>query len=169
MDQWLIILSAVVGVFLIIGTGAAARLGGWLTEEADASLLKIVVRVLLPCFMFSEIVGNPAMREPTNILLSPVVGFIATAGGCGLALAVGRLIGRWIGLTTPVQVGTFAMCVGVFNYGFIPIPLIQNVFTEQASTTLGVLFAHNVGVELAMWTVGLIVLSGRLDRAGTAG
>jgi len=163
MDNWLAIFSAVVGVFIIIAVGGGARGIGWLTHEADESLLKIVVRVLLPCFMFSKIVGNPAMEQASNILLSPAVGFVTTAGGCALALLVARTLGRRIGLGTPAQVGTFALCVGVFNYGFIPIPLIESVFPDRAATTMGVLFAHNVGVELAMWTVGLIVLSGRLD------
>jgi predicted permease len=48
----------------------------------------------------------------------------------------------------------------MFNYGFIPIPLAMALFDDR---TVGVIFLHNVGVEAALWSIGLIVLTGRWE------
>lgn len=155
--HWPSILSIIVSVFLVVGAGMAMRRLGWLTAEADQSLLKLVVRVLIPCLIFRVVVDNPSLRHPENLILPPLLGFGLCAAGVLGALAVARLGARLTGLHSARQRRTFAACVGIFNYGFVPIPLIQRMFDDS---TLGVLFVHNVGVELAIWTVGLLVLTG---------
>ncbi len=55
-DQWQSILSVVTSVFLVVATGMAARRLGWLTAEADKSLLRLVIRVLIPCLIFRVVV-----------------------------------------------------------------------------------------------------------------
>ena len=40
---------------------------------------------------------------------------------------------------------------GIFNYGYIPVPLIAVLYGANA---LGVLFVYNLGAEVAFWTVG---------------
>jgi predicted permease len=71
----------------------------------------------------------------------------------GLALAVRRLSG----LTEPKSVGTFALCIGVYNYAYVCLPLAVSLF-PGATDTIGVLFAHNLGTEIAMWIFGLLLL-----------
>jgi len=160
-EQWYTIVSAVGSVFAIVGVGVAVRRVGWLTEEADQSLLKLIMRVLLPCLIFAAVSDNPALRETRNLTLSPLVGF----GTCVLGFAVAMLLvgmGRSRhGLEDAQQRRTFAVCVGIYNYGFLPLPLIKSLFDDQ---TLGVLFVHNIGVNLAIWSLGVMLLSGRLDK-----
>lgn len=93
--------------------------------------------------------------------LPPTVGFASTAVGYLLALIVAKLFGKWIGLKSTVSQHTFALCIGTFNYGYIPMPLVNAMFD---STTMGTLIVHNLGVEIAIWTVGLLVLQGKFDR-----
>lgn len=159
--HWPSILSIIVSVFLVVGAGMAMRRLGWLTAEADQSLLKLVIRVLIPCLIFRVVVDNPSLRHPENLILPPLLGFGLCAAGVLAALAVARLGPRLTGLHSGRQRRTFAACVGIFNYGFVPIPLIERMFDDS---TLGVLFVHNVGVELAIWTVGLLVLTGSMGR-----
>ena len=52
---------------------------------------------------------------------------------------------------------TFCFAVGIANYGFIPIPLVQDMWGESE---LAVLFVHNAGVEFAIWTLGVAIVSG---------
>jgi predicted permease len=59
--------------------------------------------------------------------------------------------------------GTFAVVTGVFNYGFVALPLAFRFFDRQ---TVAVLFLFNVGVELAMWLFGMLLLSGAPAREG---
>ena len=165
---WPVMLSAVAGVFAVIAAGAAARRTGLLTDAADDSLLRAQLNVLTPAFVLSVLLGRKELLNPAALLLPPAVGFGTTLLGFGLALAVASLLGRRIGLADARQRRTFALCVGMFNYGFIPIPLAEALFRDEAggpdAGVLGTLFVHNVGVDVAMWSVGLVVLAGRLDR-----
>lgn len=160
-DQWLIIIGAALAVFSVVGVGASTRLLGWLTAEADQSLLKLIIRVLLPCLIFTVVADNPTLRQPSNLVLPPLVGFGTVIVGCLAGWVVARLGSRPTGLADPRSRGTFAACVGIYNYGFVPIPLVKLLFDDQ---TLGVLFVHNVGTELAIWTLGVILISGQMGR-----
>ncbi len=163
MDQWLLVLTATGSVFAVIGVGMFTRYVGWLTEEADESLLKLCIELLYPCLIFSTISDNPALRETSNILLPPVVGFSTVIIGLVVAWAVMRLSPRVHGLGRANQRYTFIIAAGIYNYGFIPIPLISMLF-DDANRTLGVLFVHNTGTSLAIWTVGIVVLCGGLTK-----
>jgi len=66
-------------------------------------------------------------------------------------------------LETGKQRRTFAGCVGNYNYGFIPIPMVMVMFPDDARI-LGVLFVQNLGVEIAVWTIVLFTMIGKIDR-----
>jgi predicted permease len=80
------------------------------------------------------------------------------AFGIALGFGVSLLWGRAAGLQKGSGLRTFALATGLQNYGFIAIPVLAAVFPGQGP--MGVLFVHNLGVELAMWSLGLMVLSG---------
>lgn len=153
------ILGAAIPVFLLLLLGVVLRRTEVLTREADGSVMKLVVRVFYPCLFLDFLIGNPAVKEAPNLIAAPLVGFLTTFGGFLAGLAVARLLKlkRGSGLRT------FAFCNGIYNYGYIPIPLIMAIFASRE--TLGVLLIHNVGVEAAIWTVGILLLSGKVDRA----
>lgn len=153
------LLLVIVPVFAMIGIGVVLRRVGWLTTEADASLLKLVVNFLYPCLIFQSVLGNPALRNPANLLLAPVVGFVTMAAGILAALWFGKLLGLSIGHGRR----TFAFATGIYNYGYIPIALMGALFGRES---LGVLLLHNVGCEAAIWTVGILILSGLSLREG---
>lgn len=159
MIEFNVVLGAVVPVFLITGAGFVLRRLGWLTEEADHSLLRLTINLLLPCLLLDSALGNPALSEWRNLLLAPAVG----AGTVGFGLAVAWFFSGFARWTDERQRRTFTVSVGLYNYGFVPIPLALLLFGQH---TVGVLFIHNLGVELALWTVGVMVLSGARARAG---
>ena len=68
---------------------------------------------------------------------------------------VGHYGGRLLGMRRGTGLRTFAFAVGIYNYGYIPIPLVDQLFGADA---LAVLFVHNIGCELAIWTVGMMVM-----------
>lgn len=153
------ILGAALPVFILLILGIVFRRTGVLTADADSSLMKLVVRVFYPCLFLDFIVGNPALKGGQNLISAPLVGFLTTAGGFG----AGYLLARAIGLKRGGGLRTFAFCNGIYNYGFIPIPVIIALF--GARETLGVLLVHNVGVEVAIWTAGIMLLAGRFELA----
>jgi len=161
IEQWLTIVGASISVFAVIGVGAAARLAGWLNEEADHSLLQLIIRVLMPCLILASVVGNPTLKQTSNVLIPPLFGFATMSAGLLVAMAFSRLDYAITGLADARERRTFSFAVGIYNYGYLAIPLITILFDRA---TLGVLFVHNVGAELAFWTVGVMVIRGELGK-----
>jgi malate permease and related proteins len=153
------LLLLILPVFVLIGLGAVMRHVKWLNAEADSSLLKLVVSFLYPCLIFENVLGSAALRQPGNLLLAPLVGFVTIAMGIYLAYYAGRAIG----LTQGEGLRTFAFSTGIYNYGYIPLPLIVALF---GSDSVGVLLVHNVGCEAAIWTIGILMLAGLSLREG---
>lgn len=157
MSQTSTILNAVVPVFGVMALGIVIRRLNWLTEEADKSLMRVCVNVLLPCLILDKSLGNPALSQPSNLLLAPLVGYLIVGLGMWLAWLAQPLHG----LREPAERRTFAVTVGMHNYGYVPLPLALLLFDQK---TAGVLFLHIIGVEMAMWTLGVMVMSGGAAR-----
>lgn len=153
------LLALVAPVYLVIVAGFAIRRLHWLTREADASLLRVSVNFLAPCLILDSLIGNEAIRAAHNLFLPPLMGLLS----CSLGFAVAWSVAPLIGLRNPVQRRTFAFVIGICNYGFVPIPIVQSLFD---TATLGVLFTHNLGVEIALWSVGVLILTGATGTGG---
>ena len=158
MSYWQILLL-ILPVFSLIAVGVGMRRLAWLTTEAESSLLKMVVNVLYPCLIFENVLNNDALRVPSNLALAPLLGMLLMA----LTIVASLYAGRALGLTQGHGLRTFAFAAGINNYGYIPIPLMAALF---GPSSLGVLLVHNVGCEAAIWTVGILVLSGLSLREG---
>jgi predicted permease len=148
MDTTQLVFSAVLPIFFVIGAGALARRLGWLDTEADRSLMAVVVNLLYPALIFSIILGNDALRQPSNLILPPLVGLTTVVGGFGLAM----LVARKFKIGDQKECRTFAFTTGIYNYGYFPVPIIALLFDRE---TTGVLLVHNLGVEVAMWVLGV--------------
>jgi predicted permease len=157
--DYLPLLAAVAPVFIIIGLGWLIRRIGWLTEQADASLLRVIVNLLYPCLILDTILGNRALEKAGNVLLAPVVGFVTVAAGYGICYLLAPLFGAG----ESRQRRTFAFTTGIYNYGYLALPIAQARFGAETS---GVLFIHNLGVEIALWTVGIMIISGQTRGGG---
>lgn len=157
MSQTTTILNAVVPVFGVMALGIVIRRLNWLTEEADKSLMRVCVNVLLPCLILDKSLGNPALSQASNLLLAPLIGYLIVALGIWIAWLAQPLHG----LREPAERRTFAVTVGMHNYGYVPLPLALLLFDQK---TAGVLFLHIIGVEMAMWTIGVMVMSGGAIR-----
>lgn len=161
MSEFLVVLNAVLPIFCIAGAGVLLRQFNWLTADADASLLRVTVNVLAPCLIFDSVLGNQAFAQSGNIWLPPLIGFGTVALGIPFAL----LLRGATGLRDERARRTFTFVVSTYNYGYVPIPLILSLFAaEIARPTLAVLFVHNVGVEVALWSLGLMILGGGTFR-----
>jgi predicted permease len=157
MGETMTVLSAVIPVLGIAVLGLAVRKLEWLTEEADHSLLRLNINLLFPCLILDAALGNAALQRWGNLLLAPIVGF----GTVALGLAAAAACGPFFKPKTPQARRTFAVTVGLYNYGYVPLPLALMLFGEE---TAGVLFVHNVGVEFAMWTLGVMLFTGGAVR-----
>jgi predicted permease len=146
-------------VFAVIAVGVALRRCRWIEEVSEASLIRLVVNVCMPCLVFDTIVGNAALRAPGNLLLPPLAGFATTVAG----FAVAYLAARRIGLEEGKGLRTFALSAGICNYSYLPFPILGGIWGAR---TQGVMLVHNMGVDTAIWSVGLLVLTGASPRDG---
>lgn len=149
----LAVLSATMPVYLTMLAGALARKFGWLKKESDAGIMTLAVRLLFPCLAVERIVGNPALQDPLQVLLAASLGF----GLVAVAMALCYWLAPLAGLKRGEGARTFALCTSFQNYGFVAIPVTEALFGKAM---VGVLFTYSLGVEIAMWTAGVGLLTG---------
>ena len=140
-----------------MGAGFAMRRMNILTTEADRSLLGIIIKLLYPCLALHVIIGNEALDQPKNLLLPPLAGFLTIALGLFVAQGGAKIFGLQRGPVTR----TFMHTTGMQNFGYVALPLCEALFGRE---TVGVLFAYNLGVEVAFWSLALSALTGHMMR-----
>jgi len=153
------VLSAVFPVLAIVGLGLFLRRLRVLNREADQSILRLTINVLIPCLIWDSILGNPALDNPANAWRPPLFGFFGVVLGFGLAWMACGLAG----LRQAAEKRAFTLTTGLYNWAYLALPLCVILFGRE---TVGVLFVHNLGVEVAVWTVGFMILTGQSLRAG---
>jgi predicted permease len=146
-------------VFALIAVGVVLRRVHFFEGAAEASLIRLVVYICMPCLVFDTIVGNASLRSADNLLLPPIAAFVTISAGFAVAYAVARVAG----LVKGEGLRTFAFSAGITNYSYLPFPVIGGIWGAR---TQGVLLVHNLGVELAIWSVGILVLTGGSLREG---
>ena len=156
MPSYLTIFSATLPVFIVVAVGFLFHRRGWLNEQTETGMMKIGLNLLTPCLILSLITGNPALKT-----MAPA----AWAIGLGFALTVSRFFLAWVGgLIGAMRKGTglrtFTISTGIKNYGFLPLPILVELFPGNSGPS-GLVFVFGVGVEVAMWTVGLAILTGK--------
>ena len=160
MEHFWPILGSVLGVFFVMGIGAFCRRREWLTREADRSLANLAANVMLPAYFISRILDGPQFASLETAWTPPLFGFLATTLGIVLGMIFARKFGPTIGLDSDSKQRAFALCVGICNYGYIPLPLAETFYPEAMLD----LILHNVGVDLALWSVGVAIISGVTSR-----
>ncbi|MDQ5980882.1 MAG: malate permease, partial [Verrucomicrobiota bacterium] len=116
------------------------------------------VRVLTPALIFESVVRRATVSDAGDVLLPPLAGFLLTS----VSLAVAWYVAKALGLTIGHGLRTFALAVGLTNYGYLPLPIMDQVFGPESRAWL---FMHNAGVEAAIWTTGVLIVTGESPRA----
>lgn len=147
------IISSVLPVYLLIVGGALLRKFGILTKAHDEGVMRVVYTVMLPCFMLDKILGSAVLKSGSVVLSAIAIGF----GMIVVGIALSFLVGKMMRLKNGSGLRTFALASGSQNFGFTAAPVVEILWS---TSTLALLFVHNIGVELAMWSIGAMVMSG---------
>ncbi len=140
-------------ICLMICAGVLARKRGVLNSESTRSLAFLSTNFIYPAAVYSSLVGNFTLGQivsrwtlPAGTLMIFVVGFVV--GAAGLLLLRGR---------SESERRTFHFQATIFNYVFLPMPLIMYAFGDAG---VGLLSLSTVGSEIGVWTVGIVAISG---------
>lgn len=150
------ILIAVIPIYLLMVVGGVLRRGGVMGAHMDQGLTRLVIHVLYPALILDKVLRAESLRDAGVVFSAIGVGFFIIVSGLGTALLVGRLIG----LRKGSGWRSFTVTAGIQNYGYLAIPLLMVLFSENETEVLGVLFTHSLGAELGIWTLGMIILRG---------
>ncbi len=153
------LIEAVFGVVALVMVGVALAWRGLIAAEHQKALMNCVLQVFLPCLIVVSLLRSELLDQSPQVVWSALG---AGAGICALSLAVVWLLSRcsWVvalGLDSEAKKRTFTLVVSIQNYGYMVIPLIKAIAPDNADL-LAILFLHNVGLELVMWTLGMRML-----------
>lgn len=121
--------------------------------KPEKILLFMLINIMVPVLSFNFIVGNPEMANLGKIAFAPVVGFFSIVVG----FAIGFFGARLFGIKKDDSRRSFAFTVGMYNYVFYAVPLTVAIYGEEI---VGLLLVHNLGNEIAVWSVGVGMLAG---------
>ncbi len=146
---------AVLPVYILIIGGAVLRRTRVLKREHDAGIMHVIFSVMLPCFILDRTLGAEVLRNPQVLISGAGLGFLFIIVG----ISLGYLVGKIIGLKPGIGIRTFALGAGCQNYGFTAVPVVEILWGTSA---VALLFVHNIGVEIAIWSVGVMLMSGAM-------
>ncbi|MGJ8723767.1 MAG: AEC family transporter [Roseibacillus sp.] len=163
MISFATVLEAVLPVYLLTGAGVVLRRFKVLTPDLDKGMLKLVIHVLYPCLILDKVLGNDLLRSPSVVGWGIGLGFGLIMLGYGVAWLVSRMLGMKKGSGSR----SFTLAGGLQNFGYAAIPVLLALFATEftGDKVLGVLFVHNLGVEIAIWVVGVMILTGQFLKS----
>lgn len=155
------VLGVTIPIFLLVGLGMVLRKTKFLPQEAESPLMRVIVTIFYPALILTSVAPAPAVANTGLVVVSILTGF--------LTIILGFVVCWWVAPLFRLQKGkgrrAFSFTAGIYNYGYLPVPLVL-AFYGQHDGTLAILFVHNVGVDLAFWTVGVLILQGVFNREG---
>ena len=157
LSSWQI-LQSVLPMYGLIILGGFLRKWKVLLPEADGSLMKLVINCLYPLLIIDKILASEAVKDVNLILWTIPTGFLVITLSIFLAKVLAK-VGKIP--EGPVR-NTFATTTGIQNYGFAAVPIIMALFPKGL---LGVQFVHTLGVDIALWTVGIATLQGKRPKS----
>lgn len=147
-------LHQIIAIFIGIAAGFVCRKAGVMTEEGTGTLSNIVVKIILPFYLFSAILktgnGISASAVPVTVALS-----------AGMFLLSGLVALIVVPLLKPPKedrgVYLFEMMCG--NVTYIGIPVCASVLGDSAAFYASLL---NIPYNLICFSLGIYLLAGKL-------
>lgn len=113
------IINIILPVFLIIGLGYGLRMVGFVSEEANSALSRLVFYVAAPALLFHSTAQTP-LRQSINM---PSLLLIA-----GVTLVIGFVVYSAAARSSPGRRGVLAQGAHRSNMVFVGLPIIANAY-----------------------------------------
>lgn len=157
-------------VFVFFAIGFWLRHKKVVEPQHDAVITRLAMDVGYPCLIFYNIMKYMVLEADARIT---TLAFSGQAIACGfvemsIGVLVAWLVARMLRLRIGTGLRTFTLTAGVQNYAFFVIPIVHMLFHAPGDPSMGVLFIHNMGCELFVWSVGVILMCGGLGNLSFA-
>lgn len=154
---------ATIPVYIFFSIGYWLRRKGGIQPKDDGVIMQLAMDVGYPCLIFYNIMKYMVVDVADPAITT--IGFSLQAIACGflellVGVAAAWLVARAMRLRIGTGLRTFTLSAGVQNYAFFVIPIIQMLFNGAGDPSMGVLFIHNMGCELFVWSLGVIFICG---------
>lgn len=144
----------IIPLFMLAFLGAWFRSRGYMDSKADTTIFWLVINFFTPCLIIDTILGNKSLSSLQNVFIAPTLGYATVL----LGIVFAKLFAKRIAFDAKEQERTFTTCVALYNYGYIPIPIVMLFFNKEV---LGSLLLFNAGLDFALWTAGFLLLAGK--------
>ncbi len=156
MSESRIVLIKIAGMFLVILAGWLARRRGYLGEEASATLSRVVVDLAFPALVFTQMLRTVDAAVLRQDWLLPLLPFLLVAIAYLVGMGTAPLFGG------RAQRNTVLFLITSPNWVFLPLPIAEALY---GGAGVRVVLLCNVGAQLALWSIGVWILHGRISQA----
>ena len=147
------IVIRLLAVFLMVAAGVIARRCKMLEGDTTSRLVALVTRIFYPALVYVTLVRTFTLGELIHNWALPT--------GTALIMLTGFLVGLAVVTVGPFRdkglARAFHFQCTINNYIFLPMPLILLYWGKAG---VGLLVFSTVGSEVAVWTLGVIALTG---------
>ena len=138
--------NGIVSLFLMMAVGFALYKAGWIEEKGEALLVKLALKVAVPCALFCNAVTHLAK----GLAVDDPLCFLMPVGTIALTLALGLVLVRVLQVPKR-QRGVAASIFAVSNTIIIGLPVCTSIFGETGIPYVILYYAANT---IIFWTVG---------------
>ncbi len=165
MDTSTIIITtflSTIPVYLFFATGFWLRHKQVIQVDHDTPIMRLAMDVAYPCLIFHSIMKYMVLSGDEKLCSISFSAQAIMAGALELLVGIGAawVVAKMLRLRIGTGLRTFSLSAGIQNYAFFVIPIIQMLFSAGNDPTLGILFVHNVGCEIVIWSLGVIIMAG---------
>lgn len=151
----LAVIIATLPVFLIVILGIGLRKWNLIDKAIDSGLTKLLLNLLLPCFILHNIIGSEVASDLPKVLTLAALG----AGIVIVSLAITYVVAPLLGMGEGEGRRSFTVAAGLQNYGFMAVPLLMSLYADKE--LLATMFLHSLGVEFAIFSIGIMIFTGK--------
>jgi len=146
--------TALFSLFVIVLLGSWFRKQKIVQKESDATLHWLLIHLFTPCLIIDSFLANSGIEGIGTLFTAPLLGFSTILIG----ILVSTVSARLLGIPRGDQHKAFVVCTSFYNYGYLPVPLVMIFFDAHV---LQMLFLFNVGLDIALWSIGFVTLTGK--------
>lgn len=158
MENILTILNKIFFLILLISAGVFAKKIKLISTEGEKDLSRLLVDFFWPAMIFASITGNLTADDILSNISLPVLAIITAVTG----FAIGMIFLKITGFKDDRK-KIFLYHTTINNFIYMVLPFAMSMIPGKG---VGLLFIHNLGYLLVLWTLGISILKGSIGLKG---